>query len=357
MTKTFPRIIILFTFCLFLVSWGSLGHRTINRKCTDSFPASMNDFKVWSSTLESHASDADNRKSSDTNESPKHYLDVENYPEFNSTGRIYSTYDSIVNKYGTETVISNGTLPWATEITYNLLVTDFQNLNWPKAVLDASDLGHYVADGHMPLHISANYDGQKTGNKGIHSRYESEMVGDYISQLSTYSGIPANYVNNVNKYIFNYIYTNHRYVDSVLIADNYAKSIDASYGSTYYSSLWSKTKFTTSLFQNASHALAELIYSAWIDAGSPVFGSLTHPSSINENSEKKLTVFPNPTTGIINFTDENFTKAELCTLTGKLVGRFYQNKVNIGDMPAGVYIMNLYDKNGQSEKIKIILTK
>jgi hypothetical protein len=29
------------------------------------------------------------------------------------------------------------------------------------------DLGHYIADGHMPLHTSDNHDGQNTNQKGI----------------------------------------------------------------------------------------------------------------------------------------------------------------------------------------------
>jgi hypothetical protein len=29
----------------------------------------------------------------------------------------------------------------------------------------AGDLGHYIADGHMPLHTSDNHDGQNTNQK------------------------------------------------------------------------------------------------------------------------------------------------------------------------------------------------
>jgi hypothetical protein len=31
----------------------------------------------------------------------------------------------------------------------------------------AADLGHYIADAHMPLHTSDNHDGQLTDQKGI----------------------------------------------------------------------------------------------------------------------------------------------------------------------------------------------
>jgi len=96
---------------LSLISWGSLGHSTIGRKSVESFPASMTGFQVWADSLSMHGSDADNRKSADTNESPKHYIDIDNYAEFLSKGRIASTYDSIVNQHSYSTVRSNGTLP------------------------------------------------------------------------------------------------------------------------------------------------------------------------------------------------------------------------------------------------------
>ena len=186
MIKNTFRYSVLLSLVLFLVSWGGKGHSIINSKCPESFPSSMSAFRIWADSLSMHASDADSRKSADKTESPKHYLDVENYSEFVSTGRIASTYDSIVSRHGASSVLSNGTLPWATMNMYDTLRVDFLKHKWHKAMLDASDLGHYVADGHMPLHISANFDGQNTGNSGIHSRYETSMVSTYQTELNNY---------------------------------------------------------------------------------------------------------------------------------------------------------------------------
>ena len=47
-------------------------------------------------------------------------------PEFNSTGRIASTYDSIVSIHGASYIVNNGSLPWATVNTYDSLIVDFQ---------------------------------------------------------------------------------------------------------------------------------------------------------------------------------------------------------------------------------------
>lgn len=354
MIKTTSRIISLFILCLFLISWGWQGHQTINSKCPASFPASMAAFQIWTDSLASNASNADSRKSTDKNESPRHFIDIDNFAEFNSTGRIASTYDSIVNIHGASFMKSNGTLPWATVNMYDTLKVDFQKQKWHKAMLDASDLGHYVADGHMPLHITSNYDGQKTNQSGIHSRYESDMVGDYITSLSNYTGEPVKLVSSVNNYVFTYIYTNYHYVDSVLAADSYAKKLDPNYSSTYYVALWSKAHFTTMLFHNASHSLAELIYSAWVEAGSPAFGVT---SFISDTTENEISVYPNPTSGVLNLNSDNILKAEVFTITGTIVGIFYDKHINLSNLPNGMYILSIYGKEGILKKEKILLAK
>lgn len=360
MIKSTRRIIFLLTLWIFLGSWGWQGHQTINSKCPALFPAIMVGFNLWTDSLTTNASNADNRKRAYPTESPKHFIDIDNYAEFRSTGRIASTYDSIVNIHGSNYVITNGTLPWATRNTYDTLVVAFRQLKWHQAMLLASDLGHYVADGHMPLHLSSNFDGAKTGQDGIHSRYEAKMVSAYNTSLSDYSGFigtPVNSVSNVNKYIFDYIYHNQHYVDSVLIADTYAKGLDASYGSTYLAALWTKTQFTKTLFHNASHALAELIYTAWTEAGSPSFGARSVTSVINQAAVQTVSAYPNPTSGILNLVGDNILKAELSSVDGRLIGLFSKNQCDLSNYSNGMYILSIYGKEGLLKRDKILIAR
>ena len=243
----------------------------------------MQDFQSWVSFLRDHASDADNRKyiqPIDPTEEPKHYIDIDNYSDFLTKGRIPQTLDSVNAIYGSATVLSNGILPWATKASFDSLRNCLQRHDFTKAKIFAADLGHYVADGHMPLHITKYYDGHFPPAKdGIHSRYESTMIGANIS-LITYTGEDISEISNVNQYIFDYLYSNYSYVDSVYAADTYAKTLGTISSTAYKTALWMKTKdFTIPLFKSASHALAELIYTAWIQAGSP---SLITPTSTSE---------------------------------------------------------------------------
>ena len=258
--------------CLILASWGSKGHRKISQNMAASLPAQLNFLSPsWTNFVAAHASDADYRKDQDPDESPRHYIDIDNYPEFVQTGRIPQTFDSIVAKYGLTHVIDQGILPYTTIITFDSLKNCFQRRDWNRSELFAADLGHYVGDGHMPLHITRNYNGQMTGQTGVHSRYETSMISRFETQI-VYTPGQAHVIEDISGYIFSYLYENYKYVDSVLLADTYATSIAGGTGSdAYYQALWAKSSgFTIHLMKNGSTALADLIYTAWVQAGSPL---------------------------------------------------------------------------------------
>jgi len=349
------RLSFLLLFMLTLVSWGKVGHTIINRKCPSCLPAVMTGFQLWSDSLSIHASDADNRKSADPNESPRHFIDLDYYSEFLAKGRIASTYDSVVVIHGSSFVIANGTLPWATITAYDSLKLAFKNLQWHKAMLFASDLGHYVADGHMPLHLTPNYDGQLTGQKGIHSRYETTMVYNNQTALASYTADTVGMVTDVNNYIFDYIYTNHRYVDSVLLADKEASILAGNTTSAvYYQQLWNKTKFTIPLFKNASHALAELIYTAWKESDCPVFGS---PDGIENTSITAVGVYPNPFIDKVTIAGDDQFLTIVSDMTGKKVAVCFENEIVTSQFPPGIYVFSVYSSKALLKQIKMIKLK
>jgi hypothetical protein len=289
--------------CLALSSWGSKGHKRISDKMSACLPAQLSFLKpVWTNFVMNHASDADYRKTNDPDESPRHYIDIDNYQVFVQTGRIPQTYDSVVALYGSFFVIDQGILPWATITAFDSLKSCFQRGDWNRSELFAADLGHYVGDGHMPLHITANYNGQMSGQTGVHSRYETTMVGKFESQL-VYPADSARYIDDVNQYVFDYLYEDYKYVDSVLLADAYATTLAGGTSSdAYYQALWATSgTFTKLLMQHASASLADLIYTAWVQAGKPMM----YPNAIDEpeiaDQPVLLKVFPNPVSGMVSF--------------------------------------------------------
>jgi hypothetical protein len=278
----------------FFISWGSMGHRIINFNTILTALPEMVFFNYWADSLADHASDADSRKQIDPNEGPRHYIDIDNYPEFLETGMIHQNFDSLVVIHGYDFVMNQGILPWAILRRIDSLQIAFENGEWHNAMLHASDLGHYIADDHMPLHLTRNYNGQFTGQHGIHSRYESGMIGQYSNQI-TYEGDTLSYIDNLSDYVFNIIYDNYVYVDSVLKADSIATAFAGnSTSAAYYEKLWELTKsFTLLLFKNASYKLTCLIYTAWVNAGSPVTGGIEENQNNVVNYELSQN-YPNP---------------------------------------------------------------
>ncbi|MDI6766114.1 MAG: T9SS type A sorting domain-containing protein [Bacteroidota bacterium] len=275
--KKFTNVLLRCIPIIFLItnvsySWGSTGHKLINRKSVMHLPNSMATLKADSIYYESHASDADYRKNyNDTSffaEAQRHYFDIDIYPNFHSLPR---NLDSVIALYGRGNVRQNGTLPWAIQLTFDSLTAQFVRGDFVTAKATMSDLGHYVADAHQPLHCTENYDGKLTGNDGIHSRYESTMINTFKSSIII-SQDSIQYIDSPLDYSFEYILHSNSLVDSVLAADTYAKSVSGWNGSgtppsTYYNALWQKTKyFTSAQFQSATVALASLWYTAWLNA-------------------------------------------------------------------------------------------
>ena len=287
--KMFP--VVLLPLSLVFGGWGSTGHKIINKNSVASFPLKMKEFLSWADTLSLLASDADNRKSSDLTESPKHFIDIDSYREFILGGRISQSYDSLVAAHGSTFVLSEGILPWAIISTCDSLQKCFERKDFHKAVLVAADLGHYVADSHQPFHTTKNYN-----PGGLHSRYETDMINKYQSQM-IYSVDSASFITNIPDFVFSTIYNNYQYVDSLINYDTQAKSVSSDTKSdAYFQKLWAFSgSLSKNLFKNASYKLACLIYTAWINAGSPLPVKTNVFSSANYNFGFQLNQnYPNP---------------------------------------------------------------
>jgi hypothetical protein len=261
----------------FVLSWGEVGHKFINRYATLHIPGEMKFFKENAQFLSEHSIDADNRKKTEAgvNEPPKHYIDIDNFEEF-FKGKMPRNLDSLYMKYGKDWTYKNGVIPWATVWTMDSLTNAIKRKDLNKILLFASDLGHYVGDAHQPLHTTKFYDGKKDGKpfqEGIHRRYESHMIQRFVGEIKIDS-VSSVYVNDPINYVFKYIENSYSYLDELYRADSLAK-IDSkgNFDDVYYASLWKNSKdFTKKQIQIATQDLANLWFTCWINAGKPKLG-------------------------------------------------------------------------------------
>jgi S1/P1 Nuclease len=260
----------------FIYSWGEKGHAVINAKAVALLPQEMDSFKIWKDYLAEHASDADIRRKTDKTEAPRHYIDIDFYKEFLS-GKMVENKDELISKYGDSTVTAKGILPWATLQTLNNLTEAFKEKNRDKILIYAADLGHYVADGHQPMHTTENYNGQLTGQKGVHFRYEVTMVDKHINTLEQITDSSnVDYISTPLNFIFNYI-SNANSVNVVLLdADKLAhEEAGSTESDDYYRIFWFRTGYVTKMqFKTAEEDLASLLYTAWVNAGKPIFADI-----------------------------------------------------------------------------------
>ena len=137
-----------------------------------------------------YATSADARKHIDSLEAPRHYLDfddvLEALPEGACSdgliGMRWPDYEALL--IACDSTLDPrrfGVLPWQLHWTYRKLVglmtaTDSTPANLEDVLRTAADLGHYLADAHVPLHTTGNYNGQRTNQTGIHALWETHNV-------------------------------------------------------------------------------------------------------------------------------------------------------------------------------------
>ncbi|MCL4547495.1 MAG: hypothetical protein M1495_02905 [Bacteroidetes bacterium] len=264
-------IALLLVHSIFIYGWGEKGHKTITLFAMKLIPQQMYLSEDMKQAIIEHSVDPDKRKRDDRSEGPKHFIDIDYYKEY-MDGKIITSLDTLKKLYGEKAVVKEGILPWATENSFFKLIGAFKSGNKNEIILHASDLAHYVEDGHQPLHATVNYNGQLTDQKGIHSRYEIDMVDDSLNAIKN-GFLLQNpfYVKDLSGYIFDYIMESNSYVEMLLSADKYSSGkTDGKFNKEYYRLLWLKTKYITiNEFNSGALSLASLIYSAWVDAGKP----------------------------------------------------------------------------------------
>ncbi len=170
----------------------------------------------------------------------------------------------------------NGTLPWRASEIYGQLKRNFElqkkgvpgysleNIKFYSAVL-----AHYVEDGHVPFHAVLNYDGQLTGQRGIHSRWETELVMRNIKDLRL-APPPVAAVSDARTYMFDVLQASFPYAAKILQADKAAVAGRDEYDDEYFRLLYRDTRpILEQRLSAAISSVASAIVGAWEGGGRP----------------------------------------------------------------------------------------
>lgn len=196
-------------------SWGFYGHKRINRMAVFTLPPEMVTFyKKHIEFITNHAVDPDKRRYGVEGEAPRHYIDIDHYGEY-AFDSVPIFWKAAVEKYSEDTLMAYGIVPWQIEKHYYKLMNAFKDENLDKILSYSADLGHYIGDAHVPLHTTENYNGQLTGQRGIHGFWESRIPELKAEDYDYFVG-RAQYIDSPLKSAWKVVYDSHMAVDSVL---------------------------------------------------------------------------------------------------------------------------------------------
>lgn len=264
------------------VDWGFFGHRKINELAIYTLPPELGKFyKSQANKIIELATAPDQRRYVIPEEGAKHYIDLDLYDSLS----LPKYWNQAVDTYGEELLRSRGIVPWNTYLVYHQLVKAMSEHNYERIVRLSADLGHYVGDAHVPLHTTSNYNGQETGQLGIHAFWESRLPELYFDSYDLFVG-RATYVEDVQAELWETVMESHAVVDSVL---NLEASITRKVGEDKKYAYIVKGKRTVRApseyfckeynekggglveqrMRSAILRVGSLWLSAWIDAGQP----------------------------------------------------------------------------------------
>ncbi len=257
-------------------AWGFAAHRMVNARAIETLPEPL---RAWyagnAAWVAEHAIDADLDR--DRSDDPDHFLDFDAfgaYP-FPDVGEDEAEH---LRRFGAD-ARAKGRVPWRIAEDYRDLVAAFRAGDSARVLRRSASLGHLIADAHVPLHATLNHDGQLTGQKGLHSRWESELIDRFQRQIEP-EVLPVAAVPVRNPVAMTLAVLRESYLHSleVLASDravagprDFADTPeDDRYDDAYYSRLFEReaTRVRSRLAASAS-AAGSLWLAAWEEAGRP----------------------------------------------------------------------------------------
>lgn len=273
--------------------WGFFAHKKINQYAVFLLPPEMLVlYKPQIDFLTEHAVDPDKRRYAIPEEGPRHYIDIDHYGHY-PYDSLPRQWNDAVAKYSEDSLTKYGIVPWWLQTMLGRLTTAFKEKDQSKILKYSAEIGHYIADSHVPLHANSNHNGQYSNQRGIHGFWESrvpELLAD--KEWDFFIG-KAEYIKNPADFIWKRVLESAAAADTVL---RYEKELtqqfpgDQKYafeernGVTIrqYSTAFTRA-FDTRMkgmverrMRQSIFAVASFWYTAWVNAGQPDLAKLNH---------------------------------------------------------------------------------
>jgi hypothetical protein len=198
----------------------------------------------------------------------------------------------------------HGNLPWNLQRMQRDLTEAFRRRDSKRILRLCSDIGHYIGDAHVPLHTTSNYNGQKTGQHGIHGFWEGRIPELFADENYDYFVGKPEYVANPTDWFWGMVFASNSMVDSVLTIERAlrisfppdrqscpdmrnGRAVLApcrDFSAAYSTAL---NNMVERRMRAAIHAVSSAWYTAWVDAGQPDLSRMDMPMLTEEERKEE----------------------------------------------------------------------
>jgi len=249
-------------------------------------------YKTHIGFITDHAVDPDMRRYAIAQEGPRHYIDIDHYGKypFDALPRKWS---EALNKFSEDSLQQHGIVPWWVQTMLYRLTEAFKEKNQVKILKLSAEIGHYIADAHVPLHANSNHNGQYTNQQGIHGFWESripELLAD--KEWDFFIG-KADYIKDPGNFIWQRVLESAAAADTVL---KYEKELSEQFPADQKFSFENRNGVVTRQYSSAFtkaydlklkgmverrmrmaiYSVASFWYTAWVNAGEPDLAKLSN---------------------------------------------------------------------------------
>ena len=205
-----------------------------------------------------------------------------------------------------DTMTEHGVLPYHLVEMQRRLTYAFRQNDARRVLQLSAEIGHYIGDATVPLHTTVNYNGQLTGQRGIHAFWESRLPELFAAAEYDVLVGRARYIASPTDFYRAIVAESHRHVDSVLlieadlrrrVPEDQQECYEERLGAivrvpcTSFARLYSQRLdgMVEARFREAIHAVGSAWYTAWVDAGEPrLDGEIVDASFLSADSTYRV---------------------------------------------------------------------
>lgn len=278
--------------------WGFYGHALLNRQAVFSLPPEMLPlYKKELTYLSEKSVNPDRRRYAVKGEAEKHYIDLDHYGD-SARYQLPKYWFAALEKFPEDSLRAHGIGPWSAYHTLLSLTKAFEAKDKAAILRLSADLGHYLGDLNVPLHTTKNYNGQLTGQAGIHGFWESRVPELLAKNYSFWVG-KASYIADPQEALWDAVEQAHGMVDTVLRVE---RQLTASFAEDQKYSYEERNGLTVRVYSREfteAYALAlnrqverqmrasikmiaDFWYTAWVNAGQTDLSSLKQEFELEE---------------------------------------------------------------------------